>query len=142
MRNWEKLNEGVSFTASDPEKLKWKNAYYGSFIGLDPNPVNFGLFLKRVATVLTGETVVAHVHKAAQPGPILAVQATAGGSTGIKSIGIVGAASAGEVVIETDDDGFDTLTFATTDAVTVCAYRQLVMPAEMMAKLLSDTDPA
>ena len=120
----------------------WRDAFYNGFIGTQEQPLGFGFFLSRIARIVTGAVVTADTHTAELPGPVLNVQATAGSSTGAKTIIVTGTPAAGSVRIDTDlADGRDTLVFAAGDAVTACAYRQQGMPQAMYDQLVADTVP-
>ena len=126
----------------DPNVAAYTDAFYTAVMGRTATPTNLGFYFARVARTVTGATVTADAHTVDLPGPVLNVQATAGSSTGSKTIVVTGTPGAGSVRIDTDlANGRDTLVFAAGDAVTACAYRQQAMPQEMYDALVADTDP-
>jgi len=144
----EQLDRGVpidedglgDYATSDVQA--YTDAFYTAVMGRRATPTGLGFFYSRIARTVTGAVVAGDAHKAALPGPVLHVQATAGTSTGPKIVIVTGTPGAGQVRIDTDlGDGRDTLTFAAGDAVTTCAYRQQAMPEEMYDALVSNTDP-
>ena len=68
----------------------WRDAFYNGFIGTQQQPLGFGFFLSRVARTVTGATVTANTHTTDLPGPVLNIQATAGSSTGAKTVIVTG----------------------------------------------------
>lgn len=70
-------------------------------------------------------------------GEVLAVNATAGGSTGAKTIVAV-APAAGQVQVTYDANGIPTLTFAAADAVTECEVVMNAVPAAFKALLAEE----
>lgn len=78
-------------------------------------------------TVLTGLAVAANTVTLSNPGRVLAVEATAGGSAGIKQRKLSGAPAAGEYSVAYSAAGVATITFAAADAVTATAVE--VTPA-------------
>ncbi len=146
----QQLDLGLPLLPSDAEPTQseledvqaYSDAFYTCVLGRRGTPTSFGFFVSRIARTVTGATVTASTHTVDLPGPVLNVQATAGSSTGAKTIVVTGTPGAGSVRIDTDlADGRDTLVFAAADAVTACAYRQQAMPQEMYDQLVADTEP-
>lgn len=135
-------NPDTSDPNYDPNVAAYTDAFYTAVMGRTATPTNLGFYFARIARTVTGATVTTNTHTAVLPGPVMNVQATAGSFTGPTTIIVTGSPGTGQVLITTDlDDGRDTLTFATGDAVTACAYRQQAMPSEMYDGLIADTEP-
>lgn len=73
----------------------------------------------------SGQAVASNTCTLTKPGYILQVQATAGTSTGIKTIILSGAPAAGQVAVTYNASGIPTFTFNATDAITTCQYVQI-----------------
>ena len=141
--NRDALNDGFPTPADPPEirdeDLQYGNALIGAF-GKDTSPTDFGDYLRRIGSVQTGVAVVANVATVG-PGAVLAVQATVAAMTGPKIMTVVGAPSAGNVLVEPQSDGTQQLTFNGGDTVTECAVYLLTVPAALLAFLEDTTDP-
>jgi hypothetical protein len=135
-------NPDTSDPNYDPDVSAYTDAFYTTVLGRRATPTKFGTYLARVSSIVPAFVVVADTAKAALPGPILNVQATAGFKTGQMAIILSGAPASGEVLLTVDPvDGRDILTFDPGDAVTLIHYRQLGMPAEIFDELVADTEP-
>lgn len=122
--------DGTPTTESVAAATLWGLAYMDA-AGLVAAPTSWGEHLARYGRVRVGQAVAAHVHDTPTAGPVLNVQATVGGSTGPKAMIFEGAAAAGQVLVVQQADYTWRLTFAIADAITACAYLQVVTPASL-----------
>jgi hypothetical protein len=143
--NQSRLNSGIPAIPTPPEltdgAIRYGNAYLG-VSGKEGAATQWGNYLRRIPVALTGLAVAASSHTTSSPGAVLSVQATTATFAGGKVMVASGAAAGGEVKVVYNADGTATLTFNGIDAVTVCAIHQLQVPAEVIAFLDAETDPA
>ena len=121
--------------------LRYGNALIGVF-GPEVNPTDFGTYLKRIPTILTGLAVSGGTVTLAVPGIVTAAQITAGG-TGTVGPGVrvvTGTLSGSQYRVAYDaTTGLATLTFVGT--VTQCAVEVLAIPQGLIDHLNAEATP-
>lgn len=140
--NQDVLDGGIPAPPTDgtiPLEVKQYGGAYLAVTGSSAAPSNYGSFLRRIGSVITVEVAANTV--TVGPGAVLAVQVTVGVASGPKAIIMVGPVFTGQVLVEPQVDGTQSLTFNAGDAVTEAAVYLLACPAEMIAALDAAATP-
>lgn len=141
----EQLDGGILFDGSTEDKERWRDAFYGGILGSDQvdGGIGFGSYFKRISVTFENIAILggSDMTTTVSPGPVLAVQVTAGDTVGVYPIQVTGTVLALHCLIVTLSDGRERLSFHADDDVLEVAYRQVPMSAAMFNALLETTTP-